>query len=198
MSDQQVSESELIEGLLCGSEEHIELLVRRFQDKVLRTAFLYTRSWHDSEEIAQEVFVKICRRIGMFGGQSKFSTWMYRITVNECIDFLRKKKRRPWLKQHQQKDDEETRDHLEQIPSTLSTRQGAENKEIRSAIDKAVETLPEKQRMIFSLFYLEQLKIEEIAEVLKVSEGNIKAQLWQAREKLKFELTPLFGATLRG
>lgn len=198
MIEQEISDGPWLEGIRSGNEEMIRLLVHRYQDKVLRLAYIHTHRWQDSEEIAQEVFVKIYRNAGTFRGAAKLSTWVYRITVNECIDFLRKQKRRPWLERSKyERESEKNEDALEKIRSSESTRADAENKEIKAAIDKAVRLLPEKQRAVFTLFYLESLKIEEISEILKVSEGNIKAQLWQARQKLKKELTPFFGADSR-
>jgi RNA polymerase sigma-70 factor (ECF subfamily) len=163
-------------------------LVSEHQQKVLRVAFSYTKNWHDAEEIAQEVFMKLIRKHSEFQGQSEWFTWVYRITVNHCIDFLRKKMRRPWF--WLWKSSSETgRDPLENMPSHEKLEDTLDQREIQSALDREITKLPEKQRAVFTLFYREGLKIEAVANILNLSPGTIKAHLFQAREKLKTRLS---------
>ncbi len=162
-------------------------LVSEHQQKILRVAFTYTKNWHDAEEIAQEVFVKLIRKHSEFREQSQWFTWMYRITVNHCIDFLRKKTRRPWFWLWKQKN-ENAQNPLDNMPSRQKLQDTLDQREIKSALDREIERLPDKQRAAFILFYLEGLKVEEVASILAVSQSTIKAQLFQAREKLKTKL----------
>lgn len=187
------SDYELIRGMREKNQASLVLFIERYQDKVLRMAYVYSHSWHDAEEIAQEVFVKIYERVNQFRGDAKISTWLYRIAANESVDFLRRKKSRGLTVPLASKVDNEEGE-VDIASRESNARELSIAGETSSAIDRAVEKLPDKQRHIFTLFYLQGLKIDEIAAVLEVSVGNIKAQLWQAREKMKRELAPIFNA----
>jgi len=174
---------DLIRKIAKGDKESFGSLIALYQDKALRLAYLHTSSWEDAEEIAQDAFIKVFRKIKSFKQEAKFSTWFYRILINQCYDHLRKRRiRKAESLIH------EGKDLTENIRGTENPKQDVLNAELGEAIDMAVSALPKQQRTIFILHYIEGNKLDEIAGILKMSTGGVKANLYQAREKLKVAL----------
>jgi len=186
------AEKELIEKARAGDIRTFGELVKIYQERSIRTAFSFLGNWEDARDVAQESFVKAYQSLSGFKGSSKFSTWFYRILMNSCKDFLRKRKSR---KQAQfitgaQDEDGGAADPLDRVAS--SNRNALKlvmDHEITGAISKALEVLPFQQRSAFTLRYLEGMSIREIAENMVLSEGAVKAHLWQAGQKMKESLT---------
>jgi len=163
-------------------------LVERYQERALKVAYFHTFNWQDAEEVAQDAFVKVFKKIHTFKGEAKFSTWFYRILINQCYDFLRKHKMRKvfeWTNK-----EEGLPDPLLNIKEKGDPRASLLNDEMKSFIDHAVMRLPKQQKTVFIFHYLRGKKLSEIAVILKMSEGGVKANLFQAREKLKASLSP--------
>ena len=152
------------------------LLMEKYQEKVywvIRRMVIYHES---SDDIAQETFVKVWKNLDKFKGESKLYTWIYRIATNEALTHLRKKKRRFFLP---------IGDLENELISTLEADTYYSGDEIQLKLQKAILTLPEKQRLVFNMKYFEELKFREIAEVLEVTVGNLKAQYHHAVKKIE-------------
>mgnify|MGYP001375363521 FL=1 len=152
------------------------LLMEKYQEKVYWVIRRMVIDHESSDDIAQETFVKVWKNLDKFKGESKLYTWIYRIATNEALTHLRKKKRRFFLS---------IGDVENELTSTLEADTYYSGDEIQLKLQKAILTLPEKQRLVFNMKYFEELKFREIAEVLEVTVGSLKAQYHHAVKKIE-------------
>lgn len=175
-----------------GEERAFRLLVERYQRKVYSVAYSMVRHQEDAMDLSQEAFIKAYRNLARFQGSSSFYTWIYRITVNLCIDYLRKSGR----VQSVDYDDRIGRDNndIDGDGSILPTRLDADpsrslmRKELIEKMQHALETLSENHRAILLLREVEGLSYEEMAEVLGVSKGTVMSRLHHARKNMQAAL----------
>lgn len=134
----------------------------------------------DSNDVTQEVFIKIHKAIDKFREDAQLYTWIYRIATNECLSFLKKKKRRFFLP-------------LEDVSKELSQKVDAapdmDGDEIQRKLQKAILTLPDKQRLVFNMKYFEEMTYEQMAEITTTSVGALKASFHHATKKIEDFLT---------
>jgi RNA polymerase sigma-70 factor (ECF subfamily) len=171
------NDKQLAKRIRAGDENAFNELVRTYQKPVYQVAYRILNSREDAEDVAQDVFIQAYRQIGNFRGDSSLFTWIYRIAVNAALNAQRKKKVRRFLS-------------LESIGFTLSSRQPThdqkmERDEIWKSITRAVDRLPEKQKIVFTLRYEHNLSHAEIARILDRDEGTIRANYHQAIRKLR-------------
>jgi RNA polymerase sigma-70 factor (ECF subfamily) len=182
-----VPESILIKRLQKGEEDAFQELVEMYQNKVYNTCLGYVKNPDDADDLAQEVFIKVFQSIGKFKGKSSLSTWIYRITINESLDFLRKikrKKRAGIFGKLFGIDDHSITEATDFDHPGIK----AENKEQAKILYAAIERLPENQRTAFTLHKLEGLSYEQIAEVLDKSVSSVESLMFRAKNNLKNEL----------
>lgn len=160
-----------------GEREAFDRLVERYQRDVYRICYRYVNNHQDANDMAQDVFLKAYRAIGRFRGDSSFSTWLYRIAVNTCLNF--RAARRP------------PQDELsEQIPDRgASASERLHEAEQSAWVREAVARLPEKQRATLILKIYQDLTHEEVAGILGSTVGTVKANLFHALANLKKLLT---------
>jgi len=161
-----------------GAADALGDLYNRHSQRVYALCLRMTRDASVAEDLTQEVFIHLLRKIGSFRGESHFTTWLHRLTVNKVLMYLRHAKRR---KEH-------VLDPLEmvQMNSTEKGKSTAGSQVADSiALDAAVDQLPPGSRAVFLLFSVEGYKHEEIASIFGCSVGNSKSQLHKARKKLK-------------
>jgi RNA polymerase sigma-70 factor, ECF subfamily len=177
-------EIELVKRAQQGDRDAFRQLVETYQRKVYGICIGMLKDPDDSMDVSQEVFIKVYRYLEKFNFESSFYTWLYRITVNKCIDFIRKQKR----KREVDYDDGILRgDDVEGDDSILPSRLGINpdkvygRKELRGKMLEALETLSEKHRTILILREVEGLAYDEIAEVLQISKGTVMSRLYHAR-----------------
>jgi RNA polymerase sigma factor (sigma-70 family) len=177
----------LIEELKQGEEKAFKQLVEKYQDKIYNTCISFVKNSEDADDLTQEVFIEIFHSIHKFRKDSKLSTWIYRITVNKSLEHLRKMKRKKrsglliWFGNDDQKEDLQIPDF--EHPGVL-----VENREKAVILFKAIEKLPEKQRIAFTLHKVEDLSYEQIAEVMQKSLSSIESLMHRAKNNLKKEL----------
>jgi len=175
-----------IEQFLGGNVSGFESLVRRYQDRVLNIVYSLIGSDHESEDIAQEVFLKVYHNLRSFRQSSEFSTWLYRITVNTTTSFLRKRKKF-------------VRDEgiLESTPSdNKNPKDVLLIKEKTEMVERALKKIPVKFRTAMVLKDIEGLSYLDISKVLRCSIGTVESKIYRARLCLKVELTRLGGGVL--
>jgi RNA polymerase sigma-70 factor (ECF subfamily) len=143
-------------------------------DKIKKQAFFLLGQNH-YEDAVQEVFIKIYRGLSDFDGKSHLDTWIYRITLNTCIDFLRKTSRHS-----DQTDISKTNLRAEEIEGVDPVK--------RRAILEGIEKLNEKQKSVFVLFFIMELKISEISEILEINEGTVKSRIFNAKNEMQIFL----------
>ena len=189
-SPEVLNETLLIEKAKKRDTSAFSVLVKRYQERMLHTAYSFMGNREDAREMAQDAFVKAYDSLAGFKGDSKFSTWLYRILANVCKDQLRKRTVRKNLAVRMRENDAEEKIRAEdKVASHYPDARGQMlNQELGSAIREAVEILPPQQRNAFTLRYLEGFSMAEIAETLKLSEGAVKAHLWQAAQKMQKQL----------
>lgn len=156
------------------------LLMEKYQEKVYWVIRRMVIDHDSSNDIAQEAFVKVWKNIDSFKGDAKLYTWIYRIATNEALNYLRKKKRRFFLP---------IGDVEHELTSSLEADHFYSGDEIQLKLQKALLKLPEKQRLVFNMKYFEEMKFKDIAEVLEVSVGSLKAQYHHAVKKIEKFLT---------
>lgn len=181
-----VFEQLLIRRVQAGEAEVFYELVRPYERAVFLAAVAIVKNEADAEEIAQEAMLKAFRALGRFRQESKFSTWLIQIAINEAKMKLRKDRRHLYesIEQGQQSDDGEytPRDFADwrEIPS-----QALERRELRDALTEALKSLPEKYRTILILRDVNHLSITQTAQVLGLSEANVKTRLSRARLQMR-------------
>jgi len=175
-----------------GDQQAFELLVRKYKMVVFNTVYSIMGNTQEADDIAQEVFLKVYTKAGSFKGESSFSTWLYRITVNRCLDELRKRKIKIISYETEFSQDEKLR-----LKDVLASREediteDLRKKELQDVIQKAMNSLPEKDRIILTLKEIEGLSYNEISKAMEISLGKVKIWLFRARQKLKEKLSFLF------
>ena len=185
----QSNEKVLLDALAKGDRDAFEWLVERYQAKVLRTCTGFVHSKSDADDIAQEVFIEVFRSVGGFRGQSDISTWIYRIAVNKSLNFLRSKARRKVLPFLFDREGETQRGHLEPVSdSSMSPEHEVERDDQRRALDKALASLPEKQRIAFVLHKYDDLSYKEVAGIMEATESSVESLIFRARQSLQKKL----------
>lgn len=184
------AERQLIEGAKGGDQEAFSELVRLYDRKVLRIALRILRSPEDARDAYQEAFLKVYRKLHTFRFQCRFHTWLYRITTNTCLDILRRRKARPEFTVFGGAD-EEYRSPLGRAadvrPSSSPDRMAGSD-EIARRIDRALECLSERERLVFALRHYEGMRLRAIGEANSMSEDAAKQCLFRATRKLRKEL----------
>ena len=171
------SDIELVQEVRNGRRQAYTALMRRYQERVYWVARRIVGSHDDADDIVQETFVKAYLALGEFRGDSSFFTWIYRIAVNLSLNALRKRQVLNYLHESEL---------LSRIlPSTDDPGKDLENSEIESALQRAVATLPEKQKAVFVMRYYDEMTYEEIGRVLKTSVGGLKANYFHALRKVR-------------
>lgn len=157
-------------------DEAFSLLVKEYKVRLYWHIRNIVKLHEDADDVLQNVFIKVYRNIHQFKGESKLYSWMYRIASNESITFLNKKAKLLKIS------NEELQDYL---IGNLQSDVYFEGDEIQLKLQKAIATLPEKQKLVFNMKYFEELKYEEIADILSTSVGALKSNYHHAVKKIE-------------
>src|SRR2546428_8624034 len=173
---------ELVGRTQAEEKDAFEELIRRHQHRVFAVAGGILRKREDVEDIAQQVFIKAYYSLKRFDQRAAFSTWLYKITVNECWDLLRKKKVRPLVYEADLSEEQARR-------IITSEEEGAgpdisERLEARQRVERLLEGLDERDRLMLILKEVERLSIEEIGKVLDLNANTVKVRLFRARRRV--------------
>ncbi|MDR3011143.1 ECF RNA polymerase sigma-E factor [compost metagenome] len=158
-------------------EEAFRLLLKKYQQKIYWHVRRMVIDHDDADDVVQDIFVKVWKNLGNFREDSQLYTWLYRIATNECITFLNKKKQ----KQNVSLDDDTTA----YLAETLADGNYFNGDRAQMKLQQALLTLPEKQKLVFNMKYFEDMKYEEISEVLGTSVGALKASYHLAVKKIE-------------
>lgn len=183
---------ELLAKFKKGDQQAFELLVRKYKTIVFNTIYSIMGNAQEADDIAQEVFLKVYTKADSFKGESSFSTWLYRITVNRCIDELRRRKNKiiSYETEFNQEEKLKLKDVLASRENDITEK--LRQKELQDIIQKAMNSLPEKYRIILTLKEIEGLSYKEISQIMKISLAKVKIWLFRARQKLKGKLAFLY------
>ena len=175
----------LIEQLKKGDESAFRTIVEKWQDMTYNTALGIVQNAEDAEDIAQEVFVQVYQSIHSFKGESKFSTWLYRITIAKALDHERRKRRKKRfavVKKFFDGAEEVT------IPDFEHPGVSFDKKESSRMLFKAISQLPENQRIAFTLHKVDGLSYLEVSEVMNLTVSSIESLMHRAKNNLKKSL----------
>lgn len=188
--DEQLTDHELVRKVQAGDKKAFDLLVLKYQQRVINLISRYIHDHGEALDVSQEAFIKAYRAIGKFRGDSGFYTWLYRIAINTAKNFLVAQGRRP------PSDDIDARD-AEQYDgdSTLKESDTPERlalrDEIEQTVSRVIEQLPEDLRTAIVLRELEGMSYEEIAQAMECPIGTVRSRIFRAREVINERLRPL-------
>lgn len=175
---EELTDQEILE--MFGDEQRrnyaFNLLVRQFQQRLYWHIRKMVLNHDDADDLLQNVFIKAYHGLDKFRGESKILTWMYRIATNESLTFLNSKKKRFFIPMV---------DVEHQLSQNLETDSYFNGDKIQMKLQQAILTLPEKQRLVFNLKYFEEMKYEEMSEILGTSVGALKASYHHAVKKIE-------------
>ena len=189
----QISDQQLVERVQRGDKNAFNLLVLKYQSKVISLISRYVRNQADVADVAQEAFIKAYRALPNFRGESAFYTWLYRIAVNTAKNYLVSQGRRAPANDVDAEDAEyyEGSDALKEF---ASPERLLLSEEIKKVIFDTLETLPEELRMAISLRELDGMSYEDIAIVMDCPVGTVRSRIFRAREAIDKKLQPLLEA----
>lgn len=186
-----MDEKELIELARQGDKKAMGRLVNQYSTRVYNLALRIVRNKEEAEDVLQDTFLTVVAKLHMFDGRSSFFTWIYRIATNSALMLLRKKKiRRNNFKEIEFDPEKNELENL--IDWSQDPTIDVYNEETRSKIDEAINALKEKYKTVFILRDIEGLSTKESAEILEISEENVKIRLLRARQYLRAHLSDYF------
>ena len=177
-----VSDGEVVAAVVRGNHELFEVLVRRYNQRLFRVVRCLVRDDHEAEEALQLAYINAWRALSSFEGRARFSTWMTRIAIREARRLTRR------------------RAMIEGVNEDLARRTGPEDQQYEAAdrradaedarawLERAIEDLPEPQRVVFVMRVLEEESVTDVANTLGISESNVKVRLHRARKRLSEDL----------
>jgi len=166
-----------INKILDGDTNAFTTLVDRYKDLVYTLALRMMKNKEEAEEVSQDSFIKAYKSLNRFKGDSKFSTWIYRVAYNTCLDRLKKNKRQ----QQTVTIDEYTEHQVKTIDNALDK---IETQEKQQAIKDCLELLPSEDSFLLTLYYFEELSLDEISKIVGLKPNNVKVKIFRSRKKL--------------
>jgi len=174
-----LEEQKLIQLAKGGDKSAFSQLVKMHKNYIYAVIFQILKNKEDAEDVLQNAFIKIYQKLYMFKGDSKFSTWIYRVAVNEALAFKR-------LFKYKLREKEIPVNEIEKENANKKLH----NDDLKSCINTAIEKLTDNEKLVVSLFYLQEQKVKEIAAICKKNNNWVKVVLHRARKKLESILEP--------
>lgn len=184
-------EREIIQGLRDQRPDALKWFMGQYQVRVYNTALSFVKDLSDAEELTQDVFMTVWNSISDFKEESTLNTWVYRITVTKSLDLIRsrqRKKRFAFITSLTNSNNEIKHHPVNWVHPGIVH----ENKEKAAYLFQAMDTLPENQRVAFTLSKIEQLSQKEIAEVMQIGEGAVESLLQRAKQNLRKQLESIY------
>lgn len=180
----------LVRRVQKGDNAAFDVLVRKYQHKILKLVMRYVRDHSEAEDVTQEAFLKAYRALPNFRGDSAFYTWIYRIAINTAKNFLVAAKRRP-LDYNLDLQDPAQYEMQARLKDIDSPERMMLTEEIRSTVNRAIDKLPEDLRTAIILREMEGMSYEEIAQTMECPVGTVRSRIFRAREAIDKRLRPL-------
>lgn len=173
----QKEDQHYIDAIINGDTRAFSVLVNRYKHMVFTLAAKILKNHEEAEEVSQDVFVKAYLALSTFKGESKFSTWLYKIAYYRSLDELKKQKR----SLNTSSIDSDTEFHLSSMENALDTLEADERK---LAIKNAIDELPHDDAVVITLHYFEELSLKEIADIMNIEANTVKVRLFRSRKRL--------------
>lgn len=183
----RLTDEELVRAYLQGDGSAFEELVSRYENTIMNMAYRLLGNRTDACDVSQEVFVLLLRKLGSFRGEAKFSTWLYRVSLNACHDYARRQRRHVSLSESPGEDLPEIEQRLAD-DGLDSPELSIERAEIQNMVQEAITRLPYKFKEVIYLHDISGYNYKEVAEILDISLGTVKSRLNRARTRLAAEL----------
>ena len=183
-----IPDSVFVQKVISGDTEAFGELVLRYQKRIYELAYRFARHPEEAYDLSQEIFLKAFNALERFRGSSGFYTWLYKIAQNTCIDYTRRKS--TWVELPFINDFPSDDSWLHPSTAYSSTTKFLENQELNNEINSAIDQLSPRQKQVFILRHYEGLALRDIADVLDLKVGSVKAHLYNAIRKLRARLTP--------
>ncbi|MFZ2726517.1 MAG: RNA polymerase sigma factor RpoE [Methylococcaceae bacterium] len=183
-------DQELVERVQQGDKAAYNLLVLKYQHKIIQLVNRYIKDASEAQDVAQEAFIKAYRAIGSFRGEASFYTWLYRIAINTAKNYLVSRSRRGVDLQVEMQDAEHF-ENTAQLYCLDTPEQLLLNQEIIETIKSAIENLPDEMRLAIMLREFEGMSYEEIAHTMNCPVGTVRSRIFRAREAINTKLSPL-------
>lgn len=185
-SAQELRDEELVTLCQKGEGQYFEVLIRRYMEKAFRIALDFTHNTDEAKDLSQDAFLRAFSRIKQFDGRSSFYTWFYRLVVNICLDYTRRKGRVIWERLDRETDGGS--EPIELTDASSTPDQEAMAGETVRRVDQALDAMPKNQRTAFLLRNHQGLSITDIAKVMKTTEGTVRVYLHRAVAALRQSL----------
>lgn len=170
-----------------GNTNAFAVLVDRYKDFVFTLSLKMLRNSNEAEESAQDTFIKVFRSLKSFKKESKFSTWLYKITFNNCLDRIKKQKRNRPIAELNEYTEQEAK-------SLMNVLESIEETERKKMIQDCLNLLQPEENFLITLYYFNENSLKEISQIMEINENNLKIKLFRARKKLagilKLKLEP--------
>ena len=187
-----MTEQEIIQSILNGNTEHFRLIAEAYQSKIFRVCMGFVHQKEEAEDLTQDILVSIYQNLHSYKGNSKFSTWIYRIAVNASLRHLERKKRRGFFERIEQLFTGEKSLHKINLHSHSDTPESIlTSKERSEMVHHAIDSLSENQRIAFTLSKFDDLPQQQIASIMNITEGAVEALLQRAKANLQKKLITL-------
>ena len=190
MSERQV-DAELVARVKQGDKAAFDLLVLKYQRKILRLLSRMLRDQSDVEDVMQEAFIKAYRALPQFRGDSASYTWLYRIAINTARNWMSSQGRRPSAPNGNQTEDGETFSEIDNLTDNNTPESMLASREIAESVDQTIQDLPAELRTAIVLREIDGLSYEEIAETMSCPIGTVRSRIFRAREAIAAKLRPI-------
>lgn len=173
----KLSDQHYIDEIIGGNSNAFAVIVDRYKDLIFSLALKMVKNREEAEEVAQDTFIKIFNSLDKFKGESKFSTWIYKVTYNTCLDRIKRNK----------KDEgnitiDDFSEHLFKTMENALSKMVEEER--KKSIQDCLNLLPSEEGFLLTLFYFEDQSLEEIAKIMNITANNVKVKLYRSRQKL--------------
>lgn len=185
------ADAELVARVQRGDKQAFNLLVIKYQRKILRLLSRMIRDPADLEDVAQEAFIKAYRALPQFRGESAFYTWLYRIAINTARNWLSSVGKRPSAPNAIESEDGETFNETDSLSDISTPESMVASREIAETVNAAIEELPEELRTAIVLREIEGMSYEDIAQTMGCPIGTVRSRIYRAREAIAQRLRPI-------
>jgi RNA polymerase sigma factor (sigma-70 family) len=173
----KLSDQHYINQIIRGDTNVFGVLVDRYKEMIFTLALKMIKNREEAEEVSQDTFIKVYNSLNKFKGDSKFSTWIYKIAYNTCLDRLKKNK-----KKENTISIDEFSDHL--VKTLDNALSALEEKERKQTIQDCLNLLSSEESFLLTLYYFDDQNLEEIAKIMDINSNNVKVKLFRSRKKL--------------